>query len=125
LTTLAGAVAGGVFGLFVMSRKIANQGALALTIISLAAMMLLLGVATSVLDVPTEIQPPGAFGAGTVNIWGVEITRDQFFDCVCVVVLIVILAAMSRPGCGAGSSCTGSAPRSMSPPERSPPSAGR
>jgi branched-subunit amino acid ABC-type transport system permease component len=94
LTTLAGAAAGGVFGLFVMSRKIANQGALALTIISLAAMMLLLGVATSVLDVPTEIQPPGAFGAGTVNIWGVEITRDQFFDCVCVVVLIVILATI-------------------------------
>jgi branched-subunit amino acid ABC-type transport system permease component len=94
LTTLAGAFAGGMFGLLVMSRKVVGQGALALTIISLAAMMMLLGVSTSVLAVESEIQPPGAFGAGTVNIWGVEITRDQFFDFVCVVVLVVVVAAV-------------------------------
>ena len=94
LTTLAGAFAGGVFGVFVMSRKIAARGALALTVISLAAMMLLLGVLTTVLPVPAEIPPPGAFGGGTVGIWGVEITRDQFFTCVCVVVLVVALAAV-------------------------------
>jgi branched-subunit amino acid ABC-type transport system permease component len=94
LTTLAGAAAGGLFGLFVMSRKIVDQGALALTIISLSAMMLLLGVLTTVLAVPAEIQPPGAFGGGTVNIWGVEITRDQFFTCVCVVVLVIVLATV-------------------------------
>ncbi len=92
LTTVAGAVAGGVFGVFVMSRKIVGQGALALTIISLAAMMLLLGVLTTVLAVPSEIQPPGAFGTGTVTIWGVAITNDQFFTCMCVVVLVIVLA---------------------------------
>lgn len=94
LTSLAGAVAGGLFGFLVMHRKVAGQGPLALTVISLAGMMLLLGVLTTVLQVPAEIPAPGAFGAGTVNVWGVELTRDQFFTAVCVVVLVAVLATV-------------------------------
>jgi branched-chain amino acid transport system permease protein len=91
LTTLFGAVVGGLFGMMVMHRKIAMQGALALTIISLAVMMLLVGVLTSILIVGTEILPPGVM-TGTSNILGIYITTDQVFTCVCVIVLVILLA---------------------------------
>jgi branched-chain amino acid transport system permease protein len=100
LTTLCGAAAGAAFGLLVMHRKVAMQGALVLTIISLAGMMLLVGVMTTVLDVPVEILPPGIM-TGTTDIWGVKITTDQVLTCVVVVVLVIVLAAvMTRTRAG-------------------------
>lgn len=100
VTTILGAVAGGLFGVFVMHRKIAMQGALALTIISLAGMMLLVGTLTSVNIAPAEILPGGVM-TGTTNIFGVYITTDQVFTCACVVVLVMILAAvMTRTRAG-------------------------
>jgi branched-subunit amino acid ABC-type transport system permease component len=100
VTTALGAIAGGAFGVFVMHRKIAMQGALALTIISLAGMMLLVGVLTSIELAPAEILPGGVM-TGTSNIFGVQITTDQVFTCVCVCVLIVVLAAvMTRTRAG-------------------------
>ena len=100
VTTFLGALAGGAFGVFVMHRKIAMQGALQLTIISLAGMMLLVGVLTSIDIAPTEILPGGVM-TGTTTIFGVAITTDQVFTCVCVCVLIVVLAAiMTRTRAG-------------------------
>lgn len=100
VTTVLGAIAGGAFGVFVMHRKISMQGPLALTIISLAGMMLLVGVLTSTNLSPAEILPGGVM-TGTSNIFGVVITTDQVFACACVVVLVMILAAvMTRTRAG-------------------------
>lgn len=101
LTTLAGAVAGGAFGVMVMHRKIAGQGPMQLTIISLAGMMLLLGTVSTLLAVAPEYPAPPAFGTGTVQIWGVQLAKDQFFAMICVVVLVIVLAAvMTRTRAG-------------------------
>lgn len=101
LTSLAGAVAGGLFGLIVMHRKIAGQGPMQLTIISLAGMMLLLGTVSTLLAVAPEYPAPPAFGTGTYTIWGVQLAKDQFFAMLCVVVLVIVLAAvMTRTRAG-------------------------
>ena len=100
VTTLLGGLAGGAFGVFVMHRKISMQGALALTIISLAGMMLLVGVLTTVLPVPVEILPGGVM-EGQSNILGVILTTDQVFACVVVIALVVVLATvMTRTRAG-------------------------
>ena len=96
----SGAIAGGAFGVFVMHRKISMQGPLALTIISLAGMMLLVGILTTMAISPAEILPGGVM-TGTSNIFGVIITTDQVFTCACVVVLVMVLAAvMTRTRAG-------------------------
>jgi branched-subunit amino acid ABC-type transport system permease component len=94
LTSLAGAVAGGAFGVMVMHPKIVRQGPMQLTIISLAGMMLLLGTVSTLLAVVPEYPAPPAFGGGTVNLWGVSLAKDQFFAAICVLVLVIVLAAV-------------------------------
>ncbi len=78
----------------VMHRKIAGLGPMQLTIISLAGMMLLLGTVSTLLAVAPEYPAPPAFGTGTLNVWGVQLAKDQFFAATCVLVLVVVLAAV-------------------------------
>ncbi|MGQ0465726.1 MAG: branched-chain amino acid ABC transporter permease [Sporichthyaceae bacterium] len=101
LFTLAfGAIMGSVFGLIVMSRKVAGLAVLTLTIISAGAMMGLIGV-FGLLNVQPDVAPPSPFGndihqvlpQGMTNGFPLLMTNHKIFTLVAVVVLSAALAA--------------------------------
>jgi branched-subunit amino acid ABC-type transport system permease component len=92
LTVGAGAVLGTLYGAVVMTRWVAAQNRMTLTVVSMAGMMLAVGVFTSTLKVPAEILPPGPFGDGTVTVAGVVITSIKMVTMLVVSGLVLVLA---------------------------------
>ncbi len=92
LTVVIGALLGALYGAVVMSRRVAVQSRMTLTVVSMAAMMLAVGIFTSTLNVPAEILPPGPFGDGTVTVAGVAITNLKMVTMLVVASLVLGLA---------------------------------
>lgn len=101
LFTLAcGAVLGSIFGVIVMSRKVAGLAVLTLTIISAGAMMGLIGV-FGLLNVQPDVVPPSPFGSTVHQVLPLAMTNDfplfmtnhKIFTFVAVLVLSLVLAA--------------------------------
>src|SRR5690349_4401405 len=76
LVTVMGAAIGAVYGAIVMSRRIAGLNILTLTVISLGAMMGLIGF-FQYLNVQPDSLPESPFGAHTYFIHDVPITRHR------------------------------------------------
>ncbi|MGQ0843245.1 MAG: branched-chain amino acid ABC transporter permease [Sporichthyaceae bacterium] len=95
-----GAILGAVFGMIVMSRKIAGLAVLTLTIISAGAMMGLIGV-FGLLNVQPDVVPPSPYGTGVHQILPTAMTNDlplfmtnhKIFTFLSVLVLSAVLAA--------------------------------
>ena len=107
LTVAAGAVLGTMYGAVVMSRWVAGQSRMTLTVVSMAGMMLAVGIFTSTLKVPAEILPPGPFGNGTTTIAGVVITDLK------MVTMLVVAALVTGLGLFLTRTRTGLAIRAM------------
>jgi branched-subunit amino acid ABC-type transport system permease component len=101
LMVALGAALGGGYGALVLSRRVARLPAMTHTVISLGAMMILLGIVTKVLLVHPGVLPPGPFGDGTVTVWGVVVTNLRLGTFAAVVVLVAALAWLLRRS-GAG-----------------------
>jgi branched-subunit amino acid ABC-type transport system permease component len=96
-----GAGMGAGYGVAVTSARVAALPRMTLTVVSLGAMMIAIGVFSSTLAVPAEILPPGPFGEGRVHIAGVVLTSLRFTTIAISVVLVVVLAlylSRSRTG---------------------------
>ncbi len=76
LATLFGGLLGAIYGIVVMNPIIARQAVLTLTVISLGAMMLLLGI-FNYMNVVADKVPPSPFGTGTTEIFGVYLTTHK------------------------------------------------
>ncbi len=97
LTAVAlGTVIGAAFGALTLSRRVARLGQMTLTVISLGTMMILLGIVTKVFLVHPGVIPPGPFGEGTVQVWGIYVTRLRAGTFAAVVLLVVGLATFLR-----------------------------
>jgi branched-subunit amino acid ABC-type transport system permease component len=94
-----GAVLGGVFGFIVMSRRFASLTVLTLTIVSLGAMMGMIGIA-SLTNVEADVIAQSPFGSGRHQLLPqsltdhqpLMITNNQIFTFVTVLVLSAVLA---------------------------------
>lgn len=80
------------YGLAVTTARVAALPRMTLTVVSLGAMMLAIGVFSSTLNVPPESIPPGPFGHGRVTISGVVLTSLRLTTIVISVALVIGLA---------------------------------
>jgi branched-chain amino acid transport system permease protein len=100
-----GTAMGAAYGIAVTIPKIAALPRMTLTVVSLGAMMIAIGIFTSTLKVPPESIPPSPFGSGRVTLFGgttpVVLTSLRMATMVISVVLVIALAAflsLSRTG---------------------------
>lgn len=101
LVVAIGAALGASYGIAVTRPRIAALPRMTLTVVSLGAMMVAIGIFSSVLRVPPEIIPPGPFGSGSVTIAGVVVTSLRCTTAAISAVLVVALAlflSRSRTG---------------------------
>jgi branched-chain amino acid transport system permease protein len=84
IATAFGAAVGAIYGLIIMQPRIARLPVLTLTVVSLGAMMLLIGV-FNVMNVVADVVPPSPFGTGVKEIFGVYLTAHK------VIALLVVL----------------------------------
>jgi branched-chain amino acid transport system permease protein len=96
-----GAVFGAAYGMITLSRRVSRLPQMTLTVISLGTMMILLGIVTKVFLVHPSIIPRGPFGDGTIQIWGVYVTRLRLGTFVAVLALAAGIALFLR-FCAAG-----------------------
>lgn len=92
-TAVLGAVIGGVYGVVMMSRRIAAQSILTLTVISLGVMVCLVG-AFGLLNIEPNVIPPSPFGEGKHLIRGVYLTDHKLITLSLVGVLSLVLALL-------------------------------
>lgn len=88
-----GAAIGGIYGAVVMSRKVANLAVLTLTIISLGAMMGLIGI-FQYLSVQPDVLPPSPFGMDSYQIGDVNLSRHKLVTFAIVGVFSLVLAVL-------------------------------
>jgi branched-chain amino acid transport system permease protein len=96
-----GAAMGAAYGIAVTIPKIAALPRMTLTVVSLGAMMIAIGIFTSTLKVPPEIIPPSPFGDGHITLFGVVLTSLRLATIAISVTLVIALAAflsLSRTG---------------------------
>lgn len=93
LVTVMGALIGAFYGAVVMSRRIASQNILTLTIISLGGMMALIGF-FQYLNVQPDSLPASPFGAHTYVFNDVPLTRHRLVTLAIVAVLSVLLGIL-------------------------------
>jgi branched-subunit amino acid ABC-type transport system permease component len=96
-----GAAMGAAYGIAVTIPKIAALPRMTLTVVSLGAMMIAIGIFTSTLKVPAEIIPPSPFGSGHIILFGVVLTALRLATIVISTALVIALAAflsLSRTG---------------------------
>ena len=93
LVVVMGAAIGAFYGAVVMSRRIASQNILTLTIISLGGMMALIGI-FQYLNVQPDSLPDTPFGAHTYVFNDVPLTRHRLVTLAIVAVLSVILGIL-------------------------------
>lgn len=96
LTVALGAAIGAAFGAFTLSRRVSRLPQMTLTVVSLGAMMILFGIVTRVINTFPALTPAGPFGEGTVELWGVYVTRLRLGTFAVVVVLVTVLAVFLR-----------------------------
>jgi branched-subunit amino acid ABC-type transport system permease component len=134
VVAIGGALGAG-YGAAVTRAKVAALPRMTLTVISLGAMMIVIGIFTSTLRAPPESIPPSPFGNGRVRIAGVVLTSLRSTTILIAVVLVAGLAVflnLSRtgrhlraisddmgPAPGAGSRSPGSPPTCTAEPVRS------
>ena len=100
LATAFGAVLGGIYGVIVMDARIAGSAVLTLTVVSLGAMMLLIGIFNE-FYVFSDMVPPSPFGTGVKNIWGVYLTTHKVISLLVVAGVSIALAVwLSRTHTG-------------------------
>ena len=95
------AAMGAAYGVGVTIPKIAALPRMTLTVVSLGAMMIAIGIFTSTLKVVPESIPPSPFGNGRVTVFDVVLTSLRLATLTMSVVLVIALAAflsMSRTG---------------------------
>ena len=96
-----GAAMGAGYGIAVTSARVAALPRMTLTVVSLGAMMIAIGIFDGTLSIPEEIIPPGPFGNGRVRIAGVVLTSLRSTTIVISVVLVIAIAlylSRSRTG---------------------------
>ncbi|MGQ0466531.1 MAG: ABC transporter permease subunit [Sporichthyaceae bacterium] len=97
-----GASLGLAYGIAMTTPKIAALPKMTLTVASLGAMMIAIGIFSTTLDVPGESIPPSPFGnGGAATLFGVVLTKLRWVTLLIAVVLCVALAlylATSRTG---------------------------
>lgn len=93
ITIAAGMAMGAIFGMIVMSRKIAGLSVLTLTIISLGTMMGLIGV-FGLLNVQPDVVPQSPFGNKVYEIFGVFLTAHKLITLFVVIALSAVLAVL-------------------------------
>jgi branched-chain amino acid transport system permease protein len=96
-----GAVLGLGYGIAMTTPKIAALPKMTLTVASLGAMMIAIGLFSTTLAVPGESIPPAPFSGGPITVFGVVLTTLRWVTLLIAVVLCVALAAffaLSRTG---------------------------
>jgi branched-subunit amino acid ABC-type transport system permease component len=88
-----GALIGGIYGAIVMSRRLAGLAVLTLTIISLGAMMGLIGI-FQYLNVQPDFVPPSPFGTGDIHVANVALTNHKLATFALVALLSAGLALL-------------------------------
>lgn len=91
IATAFGGLVGAIYGIVMMTPTIARQAVLTLTIVSLGAMMLLLGV-FNYMNVVSDVVPPSPFGKGTTEIFGVFLTTHKVLSLLVVGAVSIALA---------------------------------
>lgn len=96
-----GAALGLAYGIAMTTPKIAALPKMTLTVASLGAMMIAIGIFSTTLDVPGESIPPAPFSGGPFTIFGVVLTTLRWVTLLIATVLCIALAAffaLSRTG---------------------------
>jgi branched-subunit amino acid ABC-type transport system permease component len=93
LVVALGALIGGLYGLVIMSRRIAMLPVLTLTIASLGVMMGLIGT-VGYLNVEADLFPPSPFGSQTYRLGGVVLSQHDLVTFAIVAVLSILLAVL-------------------------------
>jgi branched-subunit amino acid ABC-type transport system permease component len=96
LVVAAGGAFGAGYGTAVTRAKVAALPRMTLTVISLGAMMLVIGVFTSTLRVPPEVIPPSPFGNGRIAVAGVVLTSLRSVTILLAGALVAGLALFLR-----------------------------
>lgn len=95
LVVAAGALVAGAYGAVATSRRVVRQSRMTHTVMSLAAMLLLFGIFTS-LNVPGFVYPPSPVGRGSFEFGGAVVTDLRFAILCTTIVLAVGLALFLR-----------------------------
>lgn len=91
IATAFGAALGALYGVIIMHQAIARSAVLTLTVVSLGAMMLLIGV-TNELHVVSDVVPPSPFGGRVMEIFGVYLTAHKVISLFVVAGVSIALA---------------------------------
>lgn len=89
---VAGAAIGGAYGAVASSPRLVGRSRMTHTVMSLAAMLVLFGIATSTLNVPPFVYPPSPLGTGSVEFGGVTITALRLSTLCLTTTLVLGLA---------------------------------
>jgi branched-chain amino acid transport system permease protein len=101
LVVAISAAIGGAYGVAVTQPKVAALPRMTLTVLSLGAMMISIGIFSSTLAVPPEVIPPSPFGSRNITVADVVLTSLRWATILIAVGLVAGLALflnLSRTG---------------------------